>query len=112
MFLWEPKKYLLSLLRADGITMKTYKIRIIKVGYLTDLALNGASLPGFAPETLDYTMNVVNATNAVDIAAILEDPTTQDLMINNQPYASGTSMHIPLNVGSEYCIYQSNCTRL
>ncbi|MGI6587533.1 MAG: cadherin-like beta sandwich domain-containing protein [Peptococcia bacterium] len=84
---------------ADGITTKTYKIRIIKVGYLTDLALNGASLPGFAPETLDYTINVANATDAVDIAAILEDPTTQDLMINNQPYTSGTSMPIPLNEG-------------
>ncbi|GEM_PF-3076243 len=84
---------------ADGITTKTYKIRIVKPGYLTGLFIDGTSVTGFASETLDYTVDVANSVAAVNIAAILEDPSTQGLMINNQPCTSGNTMQIPLNVG-------------
>ncbi|MGI6588466.1 MAG: cadherin-like beta sandwich domain-containing protein [Peptococcia bacterium] len=90
---------------ADGST-KTYKIRIVKASYLSDLTLNGNPLPNFDPETLEYTVDVLYDTAFANIVATLdlEDSPMQELLINNQPHTSGTAMQIPLDVGKNNTI--------
>lgn len=84
---------------ADGVTTKTYKIRIIKPGYLTGLFVDGKSVTGFISDTLDYTVDVAYSETPVNISATLEDLGTQSLLINNQLCTSGHAMPVSLNVG-------------
>ena len=65
----------------DGITQKTYTITVTRDNpstnaLLSDLQVNGATISGFSPTTLTYTVDPVSyATGSVNISATAADPT-------------------------------------
>lgn len=95
-----PQEVPIVVMEADGITTKTYRIRIVKPGCLTGLSVDGTPVSGFASETFDYTVDVAYAVSTVNVAAILEAPSTQSLSINNQPFSSGQAVPVSLAVGN------------
>ena len=65
--------------QAENGTLRYYDINVIKakktVAALTDLAVDGVTVPGFTSSTLDYTLTSVPfETQSVVVSATLEDP--------------------------------------
>ncbi|TVY09400.1 cadherin-like beta sandwich domain-containing protein [Paenibacillus cremeus] len=63
----------------DATVVKTYTVTVVRApssnANLSDLKLNGTSVSGFASGTLDYTVNVPNATTSVAVTSTKEDAT-------------------------------------
>jgi hypothetical protein len=67
---------------------------------LANLMVSAGTLtPAFAPNTLDYTDAVLNATSSITVTAMLADPSATQT-VNGTPLANGgTTAPIALNVG-------------
>ncbi len=91
---------------ANGVK-KTYTITVVRApqgtnsnSNLVSIAItNGTLNPAFAQNTIDYTVNVPNATNTMSVIPTLSNPNASYVIIaNGQVVASGAV--VALNVGA------------
>ncbi|MGI6587298.1 MAG: cadherin-like beta sandwich domain-containing protein [Peptococcia bacterium] len=83
----------------DGVTKKTYTIKVIRPSAVTALTISSGTLsPGFSQGTLSYTASVGDRVNSLNVTATVE--AGAQLYINGVSHTSGTAKAVPLNVGS------------
>ncbi|MGI6587299.1 MAG: cadherin-like beta sandwich domain-containing protein [Peptococcia bacterium] len=83
----------------DGVTKKTYTIKVIRPSAVTALTISSGILsPSFSQGTLNYTASVGDRVNSLNVTATVE--AGAQLYINGALQTSGTAKAVPLNVGS------------
>ncbi|WP_141692432.1 cadherin-like beta sandwich domain-containing protein [Paenibacillus pectinilyticus] len=79
----------------DGTTVVTYTVTIIRAkssnANLTDLKVDSTSVAGFATSTLNYTVNVPNATTSVVVTGVKADATASVVVTGGSTLTVGNN---------------------
>jgi len=98
-------KMTVVVIAADGVTRQAYSINVTRSGPSTNDNLSalavtpGTFAPSFAAGTLNYTVNVSNATSSIAVTPTAADANST-VTVNQIVLSSGATLNVPLTVGT------------